>query len=163
MRPRWRKVIHDLVDNKMRTLLVVFSIAIGVFSIGVIAGAYAIISNDMSASFAANNPMNVEVRTGYFTDDLIDTIKSMNGIAEAEGRNIFTIRVRTPGSVKWMKFNFVAIDNYKESTINLLRKISGESEPGKGQLLLEKKATTKINAPIGSDLEIQLEDGSIRS
>jgi putative ABC transport system permease protein len=162
MRPRWRKVIHDLVDNKMRTLLVVFSIAIGVFSIGVIAGAYAIISNDMSASFAANNPMNVEVRTGYFTDDLIDTIKSMNGIAEAEGRNIFTIRVRTPGSIKWMKFNFVAVDNYKESTINLLRKISGESEPGKGQLLLEKKATTKINAPIGSDLEIQLEDGSIK-
>ena len=162
MRPRWRKVIHDLVDNKMRTLLVVFSIAIGVFSIGVIAGAYAIISNDMSASFAANNPMNVEVRTGYFTDDLIDTIKSMNGVAEAEGRNIFTIRVRTPGSVKWMKFNFVAVDNYKESTINLLRKISGESEPGKGELLLEKKATAKINAPIGSDLEIQLEDGSIK-
>ncbi len=162
MRPRWRKVIHDLVDNKMRTLLVVFSIAIGVFSIGVIAGAYAIISNDMSASFAANNPMNVEVRTGYFTDDLIDTIKSMNGVAEAEGRNIFTIRVRTPGSVKWMKFNFVAVDNYKELTINLLRKISGESEPGKGELLLEKKATAKINAPIGSDLEIQLEDGSIK-
>ena len=162
MRPRWRKVIHDLVDNKMRTLLVVFSIAIGVFSIGVIAGAYAIISNDMSASFAANNPMNVEVRTGYFTDDLIDTIKSMNGVAEAEGRNIFTIRVRTPGSVKWMKFNFVAVDNYKESTINLLRKISGKSEPGKGELLLEKKATAKINAPIGSDLEIQLEDGSVK-
>ena len=162
MRPRWRKVIHDLVDNKMRTLLVVFSIAIGVFSIGVIAGAYAIISNDMSASFAANNPMNVEVRTGYFTDDLIDTIKSMKGVAEAEGRNIFTIRVRTPGSVKWMKFNFVAVDNYKESNINLLRKISGESEPGKGELLLEKKATAKINAAIGSDLEIQLEDGSIK-
>ncbi len=162
MRPRWRKVIHDLVDNKMRTLLVVFSIAIGVFSIGVIAGAYAIISNDMSASFAANNPMNVEVRTGYFTDDLIDTIKSMKGVAQAEGRNIFTIRVRTPGSVKWMKFNFVAVDNYKESNINLLRKISGESEPGKGELLLEKKATAKINAAIGSDLEIQLEDGSIK-
>jgi putative ABC transport system permease protein len=54
MKPRWRKVLHDLIDNKGRTLLVVLSIAVGVFSIGVIAGAYQIISNDMSVSYAAN-------------------------------------------------------------------------------------------------------------
>ena len=62
MKPRWRKVIHDLLDNKARTLLVVFSIAVGVFSIGVIAGAYQIISNDMSASYSANKPANIELR-----------------------------------------------------------------------------------------------------
>ena len=56
MRPRWRKVLHDLVDNKSRTVLVVVSIIIGVFSIGVISGAYAIISHDMSASSAAGDP-----------------------------------------------------------------------------------------------------------
>ena len=33
MRPRWRKVISDLIDNKVRTLLVVLSIAVGVFAI----------------------------------------------------------------------------------------------------------------------------------
>jgi len=27
MRPRWRKVLSDLIDNKARTILVVFSIA----------------------------------------------------------------------------------------------------------------------------------------
>ncbi len=43
----------------MRTLLVVFSIAVGVFSIGVISGAYEIISNDMSVSYAANNPSQI--------------------------------------------------------------------------------------------------------
>jgi putative ABC transport system permease protein len=68
MRPRWRKVFHDLWDSKARTLLVVFSIAVGVFSIGVIAGAYMIISNDMGASYAANNPSNIELRMGSFDD-----------------------------------------------------------------------------------------------
>ena len=63
MRPRWRKVMHDLVNNFSRTVLVVVSIAVGVFSIGVIVGAYVIISNDMSASYAANNPMNIDLRT----------------------------------------------------------------------------------------------------
>ena len=59
IRPRWRKVFHDLVGNFSRTALVVISIVVGVFSIGVIVGAYVIISNDMSASYAANNPMNI--------------------------------------------------------------------------------------------------------
>jgi hypothetical protein len=31
MRPRWRKIFLDLFDNWTRTLLVVFSIAVGVF------------------------------------------------------------------------------------------------------------------------------------
>lgn len=162
MRPRWRKVIHDLVDNKMRTLLVVFSIAIGVFSIGVIAGAYVIISNDMSASYAANNPMNVELRTGYFDDDLLSTIQNMRGVKEAEGRNIFAVRIRAPGDTKWTKINLVAIEDYKNTNINHLLPIAGETEPGKGQTLLEKKAVAKLNSSIGSDLEIQLEDGTIK-
>ncbi len=59
IRPRWRKVFHDLIGSFSRTALVVLSIAVGVFSIGVIVGAYVIISHDMSASYAANNPMNI--------------------------------------------------------------------------------------------------------
>lgn len=163
MRPRWRKVVHDLVDNKMRTLLVVFSIAIGVFSIGVIAGSYVIISNDMSASYAANNPMNIELRSSYFSDDLIDTINSMRGVEKAEGRNIFSVRVRTSGNAKWTKLNLVAINDYEETEINRLRSVSGSSEPDKGEILLEKKASSKLDADLGSALEIQLEDGSIKT
>ena len=35
---RWHKVINDLWGNKTRTLLVVLSIAVGVFAVGMIAG-----------------------------------------------------------------------------------------------------------------------------
>src|SRR5665648_183303 len=89
MRPRWRKIFHDLIDNKMRTLLVVFSIAVGVFSIGVIAGTYVIISNDMSASYAANQPMNIEMRTGSFDSSLVDTLTNLRTVQAAEGRRVF--------------------------------------------------------------------------
>ena len=37
IRPRWRKVFSDLWDNKARTLLVVASISVGVFALGMIA------------------------------------------------------------------------------------------------------------------------------
>ena len=76
-RPRWRKVFHDLVGNFSRTTLVVLSIAVGVFSIGVIIGAYVIISNDMSASYADNQPMNIELRCSSFDVDLLSTVEAM--------------------------------------------------------------------------------------
>ena len=86
MRPRWRKVLHDLFDNKARTAMVVLSIAVGVFSIGVIAGAYAIISNDMSASYAANVPSNIELRMADFNDTALESVRNSSGVGEAEAR-----------------------------------------------------------------------------
>ena len=77
IRPRWHKVISDLWDNKMRTLLVVASIAVGVFSIGMIAGTYEIISHDMGASYASANPANIDLHTDDFGDVLLDSIKNL--------------------------------------------------------------------------------------
>ena len=102
MRPRWRKVIHDLLDNKARTLLVVFSIAVGVFSIGVISGAYQIISSDMGVSYAANNPANIDLRTVNFNDDVLTNLRNMNGVKQAEGRRVINFRARTTDDDTWM-------------------------------------------------------------
>jgi putative ABC transport system permease protein len=146
MRPRWRKVFSDLVDNKLRTALVVFSIAVGVFSIGVISGAYVIIANDMSASYSANNPMNVELRmSDPFFNEMVTTVRGMHGVEEAEGRRIFAMRVRVPGSKQWTTLDLVAISDYKKIKVNLLKPITGLSSPAKKQVLLEKKAMAALN------------------
>src|SRR3990172_4790525 len=100
MKPRWRKVFHDLIDNKARTLLVVFSIAVGVFSIGVIAGAYQIISNDMSVSYSKTHPANIEMRISNFDEDVLDSIRNQQDVLDAEARRVFNIRVRVPGPEK---------------------------------------------------------------
>lgn len=163
MRPRWRKIFHDLIDNKMRTLLVVFSIAVGVFSIGVIAGTYVIISNDMSASYAANQPMNIELRTDSFDSSLVDTIKNLRTVKYADGRRVFNLRVRIPGDKLWTTLDLVAIPDYSKIEINLLHPIEGSSTPYSKQVLLEKKALENLNVPIGSELEFQLADGTLKN
>jgi len=162
MRPRWHKIFHDLIDNKMRTLLVVFSIAVGVFSIGVIAGTYVIISNDMSASYAANQPMNIEMRTGSFDSSLVDTLNNLRTVKAAEGRRVFNLRVRIPGNKLWTTFDLVAIQDYSKIEINLLKPLQGSSTPASKQVLLEKKALENLNVPIGSELEFQLADGTLK-
>jgi putative ABC transport system permease protein len=163
LRPRWRKVFHDLVGNLSRTTLVVVSIAVGVFSIGVIVGGYVIISHDMSASYAAHNPMNIELRVDAFDNTLITTIKNMSGVKQVEGRDVFTIRARTSGSSQWVTLNMVAIDDFAKMQINLLNPINGADRPLKGQVLLERKAQEALYVPVGDTLEFELNNGNIKT
>ncbi|HNK62936.1 MAG TPA: ABC transporter permease [Anaerolineales bacterium] len=163
MRPRWRKVLHDLWDSKLRTLLVVFSIAVGVFSIGVISGAYAIISKDMSVSYAMNNPSNVELRTVNFDNDVLASIENTRGVQSAEARRVFNIRVRVAGTEKWTSVDMVAFDDFEANTINLLTSMQGKAVPDKREVLLERDALNHMDVQVGDMLEFQLQDGSIKT
>ena len=162
MRPRWRKVIHDLLDNKGRTLLVVFSIAVGVFSIGVIAGAYQIIARDMSASYSANRPANVELRMTDFDEEVLALIENQDGVEDAEARRVFNIRVRVPGTEKWTTLDMSAFEDFEQNSINLLTPIQGQVVPDKREVLLELNALQHIETGLGEPLEFQLPDGSTK-
>lgn len=162
MRPRWRKVISDLVDNKARTILVVFSIAVGVFAIGVIAGAYRIISDDMSVSYAANNPSNIEIRMDDFEEDFLSTIRNLDGVKEAEARRVFGIRLRPLGETQWTSVDVVTLVDFEKNKVNLLVSLEGESIPQKDEILLERDVLEELQAAPGDILEFQLRDGAIK-
>lgn len=163
MRPRWRKVIHDLLDNKARTLLVVLSIAVGVFSIGMIAGAYQIISTDMSASYSANKPANIELRMANFDDDMLTMLRHQRGVYGAEGRRVFNMRVRVPGTGKWTALDMTALDDFEKNSIDLLTPLQGQTIPRKRQVVLEQDVLNHINTKVGDLLELQLPDGSTKT
>jgi len=163
MKPRWRKVLHDLFDNKGRTLLVVLSIAVGVFSIGVIAGAYQIISTDMPASYAANKPANMEMYLSNFDDDVLTSIRNQKNVKNAEARRVFNIRVRVPGTEKWTTLDMISFESFEDNTINLLKPIEGATIPDKREVLLEIDALEHLNVELGDLLEFQLPDGSTKT
>jgi putative ABC transport system permease protein len=79
LKPRWRKVLADLWENKLRTLLVVASIAVGVFAVGTIVTTYAVLSEDVGLTYAARNPANIDIRTDPFYDDFVRTIERLPG------------------------------------------------------------------------------------
>ncbi len=162
MKPRWRKVFHDLIDNKGRTLLVVFSIAVGVFSIGVIAGAYQIISNDMSASYSVNKPANIELRMSNFDENVLESLQNERNVADVQARRVFNMRVRVPGTEKWTTLDMVAFEDFEKNSINLLTPIDGTAMPKKREVLLEQDALQDLNVGIGGRLEFQLPDGSAK-
>jgi putative ABC transport system permease protein len=162
IRPRWRKVLSDLWDNKLRTLLVVASIAVGVFSIGMIAGAYEIISHDMGASYASANPANIDIRTSPFDQNLLDSIGNLEGVKQAEGRHFFSVRARLPGG-EWMNLDLVGFNDFADSKVNLLLPLEGNPIPADKQLILESKALSDLPVKLGGELEFQLPDGRVKS
>ena len=107
MKPRWRKVIHDLFDNKSRTLLVVISIAVGVLSIGIIIGSHQIISTDLPLSYSSSVPANIDFSMDSFDEDTLAFIDNQATTDKVEGRRVFNIRVRVPGT-DWI----IVVDGY---------------------------------------------------
>ena len=66
--PRWRKVIRDLWGNKVRTLLVVLSIAVGVFAVGMITGTQETAVAALDASWNSTSPATITLYTDFFAE-----------------------------------------------------------------------------------------------
>jgi len=160
-KPRWRKVLHDLWDNKVRTLLVVLSIAVGVFAVGVIAGTYAMIVEDLSGSYAATNPANVSLVTMPFDPDFVDVIRRMEGVTEAEGRRHVSLQLKV-GPNEWDTITLVAIPDYDELQIHRHLPKQGVAVPQDREVVLEHKSLAELGAAAGDRLEVELPDGTIR-
>lgn len=160
LKPRWSKVFTDLWEDKTRTGLVVASIAVGVFAIGMIINAYVILGRDINRSYEAVNPPNIEVQTDPFDKDLVRVIEKIPGVDEAEGRRTMQVRARR-GDENWQNLKLVAVSDFSGG-INLLDPIEGTQFAGEDQILISQNMMRVSGYHIGDVLEIELPDGSNR-
>ena len=161
IRPRWRKVFTDLWDNKARTLLVVASISVGVFALGMIAGAFVIIREDVGVGYAATNPANIQLSTAPFDQDFVKAVRRRESVATAEGRRTVTLRLKTAPDI-WTQLNLVAIPDFAEVRNNLHLHLQGATAPGDREVLIERKVWQSLGVEVGDILEVELSDGTRR-
>ena len=96
--PRWRKVARDLLSHKLRTALVVLSIAVGIFAILVVMGGRGILLQAFDTNFSKSMPSNADLTTSGFDQILVDRVRRYPGVADAEGRRTVSLRYR-PGDL----------------------------------------------------------------
>ncbi len=159
--PRWRKVLGDLWSNKTRTILVVMSIAIGVFAVGMIGGARVMLAHDLAAANDASNPASATLYTGPFDDELVQTIRRMPGVDNAEGRSTTVFQV-SAGPGVWKNTQFKVIPDFNNLRIGTIRPISGAWPPPEKQLLLERSSLDFLNTQVGGTVLVDLPDGKKR-
>ncbi len=164
--PRWRKVLRDLWGNRARTLLVVLSIAVGVAALGIIGASYAIISRDLPAGYNAANPASASIVSDPFDDELVQTIRNLSGVGEAEGRRTVSARVQVKGTEsgepQWRDITLFAIPDYESMQIDRITPEVGAYPPADRDILIERGALALAGATVGDTITIRMPNDSER-
>jgi putative ABC transport system permease protein len=158
-RPRWHKILADLWGNRARSLLVIASITVGLFAIGVIATEYFVISEDMSTGYSAANPANIQVILSPFNQDLVDHIKKLDGIRQVEGLRIISTRLETSASPflgEYITIELNASTDLEEKQIDQVRLVEGRWPPGDREIAIEQYKLSETNAQVGDLVTIEL-------
>src|SRR5947207_1204772 len=90
---RWRKVLRDLWFNEMRTLLAIMAIAIGIFGVGSILSAYAILTREINVNYLATTPASATLYVDKVDKDLAAAVENLPGVAAAEPRRTISARM----------------------------------------------------------------------
>jgi putative ABC transport system permease protein len=162
LKPRWSKVFSDLWEDKTRTSLVVASIAVGVFAIGMIITAFDILNHDINASFASVNPANIQIWTDPFQDNLVRVIEAVPGVENVEGRYIIGVRARK-ATDSWKSLSLVGMGNFENIVINKLATIGGTQIPGRDEIVVSQDINNNTGFQVGDKIEVELPDGSLQS
>jgi putative ABC transport system permease protein len=80
----WRKVLRDMWLYLPRTLLVILAIAIGIFGVGFVLDAYAILTREINTNFTMTNPPSATLWMDNVDTDVVDIARNFPGIADAE-------------------------------------------------------------------------------
>ena len=162
LKPSWRKVLADLGGNLSRTILVVASIAVGVFAVGAIATMYVIFAEDIAVSYASAQPANIEILTNPFDEDLVKAVARIPGVTNAEGRHMVSVRVGTDGET-WKSLDVMTTEDFTTAEMNLLTAISGTTFPNDRELMVREDPMNSTGLQPGDEALIQLPDGTIRT
>lgn len=162
MRPRWHKVLSDLWSNKVRSLLVIASIAVGLFAVGMISTVHAWLTDAMRNGYPAVNPANIQVRSVGFDLDFVDRVHHLPGVKEAEGVAVVDLRLRTSFD-KLIPISIKAIPNIRHMDINRLELMEGVWPPADREIVIETNKMADTGAKLGDMLTIRLPSGKLRS
>lgn len=163
LRPRWRKVLVDFWQNKARLVLVIASIFVGVYAIGLIRITRIILPESLAETYQQSTPANITILTQEFDHDLIDLISRTSGAALVDGRKTITVRARIAGEERWENLNLIAVKDPEKLELKKLTLQDGEYPTGEGDLMLLAEALQDFPVQAGDVMEIQLQDDTVRT
>lgn len=120
--PRWNKVFRDIWLNKARAILVVLSIGIGVFAVGMVAHMQAIVSQDLVASYTAVNPAQIIIHTAEgFDEEFVIAMRRLAQVQQADGRRSTIMKFKLHPDDEWNAIRISALYDYEQIEVNLVK------------------------------------------
>ena len=157
LNPRWKKVLRDLFANRTRTMLVVLSIAVGVFAVGAVQSSQNILTREMNRTWNSTRPASARLSLSAFEQDFVESIQRMPEIVAAEGRR--SAWARTTSGQETKQIELVGIRDFDDIHVGAIfpEQVSpGTWPPPKRQILLERNSLAFLGVAIGDMIDIEL-------
>jgi putative ABC transport system permease protein len=160
-RPRWRKVIADLWTNRTRSVLVILSIAVGLFAIGLIDTLRVVIPSAMEQGYRSTNPANIQLIMSDFDDDLVDQIAKMDGVQSVLGVRTFTVRVQNDQGI-WKSIQIKAISDPESMSVDRPYLLQGTWPPAENEMAVDTYKFSDLGINLGQSVKLELASGDSR-
>lgn len=160
--PRWRKVLRDVGVRPGRSLLAVIVMAAGVFEIGALAYKYALMAPVLGSMYGKTRPASAVLVIDRASDALVDSVRSVPGVGDAEARPVVMARVRK-GEGEWKPAVFHVARDFGRQRMDLFQPEAGAWPPATGDVLLDRTALQVAGAAIGDSLTVRTPDGTERT
>lgn len=158
----WVKVWHDLWHNKVRTLLAVLSIAVGVFAIGAIFGMVDQLLSGMDAAHRAVSPSHINIiLRNYVDEDTALSVADVPGVVDVDPVNQISVRYKLDSEAEWELGTLVMRADYTDQTYDVLVLKDG-NWPQDDKIAAERLTAQFYDVGIGSEVIFD-QDGSERA
>ena len=122
MRPRTKKIFYDFRSNPSRSLLVILSIFVGLFAVGMIMTLWICIPSDLRQGYELSNPANIYFRLSPFDNSLIRSVQNWENVKDAMGSSVATLRAYDgSGKLKKVVVQAVSDDSWPVNHIDVLK------------------------------------------
>jgi putative ABC transport system permease protein len=153
----WQKVWFDLWGNRVRTLLAVLSIAVGVFAVGAIFGMVDQLLSGMDQSHQAVFPSHINMYLSERIDrDTAIYLKRVEGVEDIEVLNQATVRYKINPEDEWERGALVMRDDYENQTYDIVQLKEGQW-PEKDGIGIERLSSQYYGIDIGDKVIFELE------
>jgi putative ABC transport system permease protein len=159
---RWRKAWRDLWLHKLRSVLVILSIAVGIFAFGIILGTRSTITNELPIHYMSVVPASATLHTSPINDAVVESMQRLPEIAVATGRQSTIVRFLNEDG-EWHNLQLFALEDYDNSGVNIIKPYLGAWPPGEKEILIERNSLYLTGSGLDDELVLETSDGQQRS
>jgi putative ABC transport system permease protein len=144
-------------------VLVVLSIAIGVFSVGTIAGSQNVFSRGLNGTWASASPPSATLFADLFDKELLWTVRNVPGVEEVDARRQLYLRFKTdPNAEQWRNIQIFAYPNYDDIRVQQVWPQRGAWPPPDKEVLIERSSLAWMGIQVGDTIFVEAPNGKLR-
>lgn len=161
MNTGFKKMLHDLILYRGRTLLTLIGVLIGITSVGAVLSAYSILDREMNKNFMDTNPASMVIYAPNLDGNAARLISRSFNNLDIEFRKTIQARI-SRGDGTYGTIYLRALSDFENRKVDTFSLEKGRFPETSSEMVIEKdclKILPNIGQGVGMNVQVKLPDG----